>query len=245
MNMGQDNISKDVKLDNNKSFMYGSGDHIWFTSDTHFSHDNIIRFCNRPFKDVNHMNEVLIENWNSLVQPEDTVFHLGDFAWGGSDVWNKILQRLNGHIHLIVGNHDEKNLRQGYMKYFDSISYQKHIYIERKSIYLNHYPFLAFGGAYRGEGATWQLFGGVNPSFEALDEILKNVPEQKVDAVWELFGHVHSKPGSTGLDVSRMQYLFTTQYDVGVDNNDYKPVSFAQVKKIIEEQQLSNGLSRK
>ena len=214
--MEQNYGRSEVKLERNKTFQYVSGERIWFTSDTHFNHDNIIRFCNRPFRDVNHMNEMLIQNWNERVQPDDIVFHLGDFAWGGSEVWNNVLQRLNGHIHLIVGNHDEKNLRQGYMKYFDSITYQKHIYIEGKSIYLNHYPFLAFGGTYKGADATWQLFG-----------------------------HVHSKQGSTGLDIARMQYLFPTQYDVGVDNNDYKPVSFEQVKKIIEDQQLSNGLSRK
>ena len=206
----------DVKLNNNKTFQYDSGEHIFFTSDTHFHHDNIIRFCNRPFGSAEEMDEVLIKNWNETVGPNDTVFHLGDFAWGGSDVWNSILQRLNGHIHLIVGNHDEKNLRQGYMKHFESITYQKHIYVEGKSIYLNHYPFLAFGGTYRG-----------------------------LDATWQLFGHVHSKEGSTGLDISRLSVLFPTQYDVGVDNNNYKPVSFEQVKRIIEEQQLSNGLSRK
>ena len=206
----------DIKLDNNKSFQYESGEHIFFTSDTHFHHDNIIRFCDRPFSSVEEMDEALIKNWNDAIGPDDTVFHLGDFAWGGSDVWNSILQQLNGHIHLIVGNHDEKNLRQGYMKYFESVTYQKHITIEGKSIYLNHYPFLAFGGVYRG-----------------------------MDAVWQLFGHVHSKPGATGLDISRMQYLFPTQYDVGVDNNNYKPISFEEVKRIIEDQQLSNGLSRK
>lgn len=234
----------DVTLDNNKKFRYEDGSNIFFTSDTHFSHENIIRFCNRPFKNVDHMNEELIRRWNEKVGPDDIVYHLGDFAWGGSDVWNKILQRLNGHIHLIMGNHDEKNLRQGYMRHFESVSYQQHIYIEGKSIYLNHYPFLAFGGAYRGEGATWQLFGGAQVSIDAIAEILGEKC-QDVSAIWELFGHVHSKEGSTGLDISRMQHLFTTQYDVGVDNNNYAPVSFHELKKIIEEQQLSNGLSRK
>ncbi len=205
-----------ITTDKTKEFRYESGKGIWFTSDTHFSHDNIIRFCNRPFKDIREMDEILIKNWNDRVQPDDIIFHLGDFAWGGSQIWNNILQQLNGHIHLIVGNHDEKNLRQGYMKYFDSVEYQKHIYIEGKSIYLNHYPFLCFGGAYRGEAACWQLFG-----------------------------HVHSKPESTGLDISRLKVLFPTQYDVGVDNNNYCPISFEEVKRIIKDQQLSNSLIRK
>lgn len=66
-------------------------EHTFFTSDTHFGHANIINLCNRPFKDVNHMNDMLVENWNSVVSDDDTVFHLGDFALGGSAVWSNVL----------------------------------------------------------------------------------------------------------------------------------------------------------
>ena len=68
----------------------------FFTSDTHFNHTNIIRFCNRPFKDVSHMNEMIISNWNRVVGSEDIVFHLGDFCLGGSAEWVNVLNRLNG-----------------------------------------------------------------------------------------------------------------------------------------------------
>ena len=66
------------------------GSRVFFTSDTHFNHTNIIRFCNRPFKDVTHMNETIIANWNSVVGPDDIIFHLGDFCLGGSAEWKNI-----------------------------------------------------------------------------------------------------------------------------------------------------------
>ncbi len=179
-------------------------EHTFFTSDTHFGHANIIRFCNRPFKNVEEMDEALIENWNQVVSEDDTVFHLGDFAFGGSSVWKEIIPRLKGHINLIIGNHDRKNLRQGYMSFFDMVVPQLQIEIEDTSIYLNHYPFLCYGGSYRG--------------------------------VWQLFGHVHSGPGADGLDISRLRVLLPTQYDVGVDNNNFTPISYREVKNKIEAQ---------
>lgn len=78
----------------------------FFTSDTHFGHANIIKYSNRPFKDRHHMNEALIDNWNSVVAPEDDVFHLGDVALGPWEEWDDVLTRLNGNLHLSIGNHD-------------------------------------------------------------------------------------------------------------------------------------------
>lgn len=180
--------------------------HIFFTSDTHFGHANIIRLCNRPFKDVEDMTEELIKRWNSVVSEGDTVFHLGDFAFGGSTLWNSVVSRLNGQIYLIYGNHDRKNLRAGYLNKFVDVLPQMQIEVEGRSVYLNHYPFLCYGGSWRNEK----------------------------DAVWQLFGHVHSGPTSSGLDCDRLGNLFPYQYDVGVDNNNYTPVSWEQVKSVIE-----------
>lgn len=180
-------------------------DKVWFTSDTHFGHENIIKYCNRPFRDVREMNEELILRWNETVPEDGVVFHLGDFGYGGSKEWADILRRLNGMIYLILGNHDLKNIRQGYMDSFAHVSQQMTIRVGGQSIYLNHNPFLCYGGSYKD--------------------------------VWQLFGHVHSGPNSnTGLDHPRLQHLFPLQYDVGVDNNDFRPVSFNEVKAKIEAQ---------
>lgn len=80
---------------------------IWVISDTHFQHDNIIKFCNRPFVGAGQMDEHMIERWNSVVKPGDKVYHLGDVYFGSWYFADKILGRLNGKKRLIVGNHDD------------------------------------------------------------------------------------------------------------------------------------------
>ena len=84
---------------------------IFFTSDHHFGHSNIIKFCKRPFKDVEEMNEVLIERWNEKINPEDEVYHIGDFAMTkDNELVANILDKLNGTKYLIVGNHEDAAL---------------------------------------------------------------------------------------------------------------------------------------
>src|SRR6266581_359325 len=84
----------------------------WFTSDPHFGHGNIIKFCNRPYLSVGEMDEGLIANYNKLVKPKDPVYFLGDITWYGSARLNEIMDRLNGEKHLIIGNHDHlKNVK--------------------------------------------------------------------------------------------------------------------------------------
>ena len=90
--------------------MFSRKDRIFFTADTHWGHRNIIKYCQRPFADVDEMNETLITNWNNSVGKDDIVFHLGDFAMGGSADWSRLLDRLNGRIYLILGNHDMKTM---------------------------------------------------------------------------------------------------------------------------------------
>ena len=180
-------------------------DNIWFTADTHFCHDNIVSFSNRPFASAAEMNEELIRRWNETVPDDGIVFHLGDFCLGSTSQWNDIMYRLKGRIYLILGNHDFRSIKIDFMQRFELVTQQMTIKVGGQSIILNHNPFLCYGGSYRD--------------------------------VWQLFGHVHSGPRSkTGLDIPRLQHLFPLQYDVGVDNNDYRPVSFAEVKAKIEAQ---------
>lgn len=136
---------------------------IYFTSDTHYYHANIIKYCNRPFTDRLHMNEVLIERWNERVKPEDTVYHLGDVGFCKDVELYKILSQLNGKKILIIGNHDrviQKHRASLFNGEFEAIhdkwmfhdpSLSKH-----QNVLLCHYPkydaeFLRRGG--------WMLHG--------------------------------------------------------------------------------------
>ncbi|ANY85469.1 hypothetical protein BB934_45455 (plasmid) [Microvirga ossetica] len=85
---------------------------LFFTSDTHFRHAAILHHDRRPFVSVEEMEAEIIRRWNARVRPRDTVYHLGDFAWGKAKVVAEILPRLNGHIHLIWGNHDHNTVRR-------------------------------------------------------------------------------------------------------------------------------------
>lgn len=79
---------------------------IFVTADTHFGHQNIIKYCNRPFMSTEEMDAALIKNWNETVSNKDLVIHLGDFALGSRDYTASIIKKLNGKKYLIMGNHD-------------------------------------------------------------------------------------------------------------------------------------------
>lgn len=99
---------------------------IYFTSDTHFNHSNIIKYCNRPFKDVNHMNHTIVNNWNSVVNKEDRVYHLGDFAMGNKQHWKRFCKALNRYKILVRGNHDKSRdfmLSIGFNEVYDNMMY--------------------------------------------------------------------------------------------------------------------------
>lgn len=196
---------------------YKDGSKIFMTSDNHFSHKNIIEFCNRPFNSVEEMNEKMIENWNKVVPDDGLVFHLGDFAWGGYQEYKKIRERLNGKIILIKGNHDFRNGCQSEAQYnelFEFSTQQLLIEIEDRKVYLNHVPFLCYGGTYRDPKGL----------------------------VYQCHGHVHlSKKSPKGLDIQRvLKYEFPTQYDVGVDFNNYTPISWLDINFKIQTQIKEN-----
>lgn len=137
---------------------------IFFTSDLHFGHDNILRFCNRPFRNIEEMNCTLMRNYNAIVKPEDTVYILGDLANKISlEKANEIIARLNGHKHLIRGNHDKSYDAC----LFEEVCDYKQLFTHGRHFALMHYPMLEWAkmrcksihlhGHMHNEGLTYNL----------------------------------------------------------------------------------------
>lgn len=141
----------------------------WFTSDTHFGHKGVIEYCARPFASVPEMDAELIRRWNVLVKPEDTVYHMGDFAFCGAIRTTEILKQLNGKKILVRGNHDhwksEKYMRLGFEEVLKSWS----VYFGDELVRMSHFP-------YKGEEADERTF---------TDSLVD-------DGKWLLHGHVHT-----------------------------------------------------
>lgn len=183
----------------------------WFTSDTHFGHANIIKYCNRPFKDAEEMNEILIQNWNSVVKDGDFVYHLGDFAMGVGDEGKKnrfsanIRRRLNGEIDYILGNHDPNWTKEfcdchgtpvdnpGFLR----ASHYQEVRVHGQKIILFHYGM-----------RTWH---------------------HDLRGVWQVYGHSHTQLKPYGKSC-----------DVGVDEWNFTPVSFDQLKAFMDNREIGD-----
>lgn len=184
----------------------------FFTSDTHFGHVNILAYCKRPFRSVGEMNEAIVQRWNERVQPEDTVYHLGDFAMGKKDETLPYGKRLNGHKVLIVGNHDAPAKRMiadaGFEQVFDEMEMTKDVEtgiwvidaltnqpVNRTypcKIRLRHYPVGGYDGS------------KLEDDYHHFDFLF--------------CGHIHEKWANRGAEIN-----------VGVDVRDFYPRTFEEL----------------
>lgn len=182
--------------------------HIYLTSDMHFGHRNVIRFCDRPFADEKEMCNGLIDNWNKVVGPNDFVFSLGDFSWwtGRHDV-KRLVGRLKGRKYFIPGNH----CKEGMYELVDDSNFHECsdivvLYVRGQEgdprfkdvkvyeIVLCHYPL-----------TCWSHSNYAN--------------------CYQFFGHIHSKPGTLLSEFGEeLSIKPGKQMDVGVDRWDYKPI---------------------
>lgn len=118
---------------------------VWVCGDFHFCHNKEFIYKPRGFETVEEMNTILISNFNSVVNPEDEVYMLGDFMLGGADMLDAglaIASQLNGHLHLVRGNHDTDKRWEAYKNLPNVVEMQNAIYIsyQKHHFYLSHYP---------------------------------------------------------------------------------------------------------
>lgn len=186
---------------------------IYYTSDLHLGNSNIIKYEHRPWKTVEEMDAGLIGNWNQVVGRDDDVYVLGDFCFAGATKAIQYLECLNGHKHLIRGNHD-KFMRQ--QKFKDYVLAKEHDYFfaTPRSHLWQHAPLIKDDGYYK------------HMNDGELEVILCHFPILYWDGMDDrgtihLYGHMHSRPG--------MQHPHPDAYNVGVDVNNYRPVTLAQL----------------
>lgn len=155
---------------------------IYFTSDQHWGHANIIKLCDRPFVSQHAMDDYMIQAWNDTVSDDDTVYHLGDFGFKASVSYLEgIMMRLNGKIILIRGNHDKNTLKANNRNpRFVSVHDRLEIDVDGKHIVLDHYPMLEWPGSNRG---AWQLFGHTHGNI-AISRLSPRQAEVGVD-LWD------------------------------------------------------------
>jgi len=180
---------------------------IFFTSDHHFYHSNVIKHCNRPFSSVSEMNRVMIVNWNKVVGSNDTVYHLGDLCFGGLAQASRVLRELNGDITVLYNSwhHDRRWLPKEYRPQTYEISRSGDIVKLGLPITVLKFP---------------EYGDGRHPKTLVLSHYPQLYWDCKHYGSWHLFGHSHGRVSGNGLSM-----------DVGVDCNNFTPVSLDQVVK--------------
>ena len=183
---------------------------LFFTSDTHFSHFNICKYCHRPFASRSEMDHTLIENWNSVVPEDGIVVHCGDFMLNhkvDTAPYLKYMSKLNGKILLLRGNHDYIELCTEPQGNLIAVVDKAFINVDGVKIYAEHYPCVAFNGDY------------------------------------QVFGHIHTINDGTcyGIDGDVPSRLRKNQYDVGVDQNNYRPISYWELCDIFRNRACEKG----
>ena len=190
----------------------------YFISDLHFDHANIIRLCNRPFTDLNHMTETIIQNWQAIVRDDDLVYVLGDFAFNYQNV-PKYLSRLPGKKRLVIGNHEKKlfqevwklsNTVDKYYKFyldagFEQIDTTGSIMIGTIPVLLSHFPYRV---------------DNPEPTYDDRYRAMRLIDS----GLFLIHGHRHDKAPF---------YNGARQFNVSVEVTNYTPVSLDIIRRII------------
>jgi calcineurin-like phosphoesterase family protein len=201
----------------------------WFSSDSHFWHQNVIRYCSRPYATVEDMNEDMVRRWNVLVKPEDTVYVLGDFSLAFRAV-ETFTHRLSGTKYLCPGNHD-----------FCHSYHKKSRNAANNDIWLQKYRDHGWIVLPEQTTLTLEGLGTVNVCHHPYSDGTGNDTEHGYGdkyAKWRpaddgkilLCGHIHEKWKT------KKSPKGTLMINVGVDVHDFQPVSLDQLVAIAEQE---------
>lgn len=131
-----------------------------YISDSHFGHKNVISFNNRPFSNVDEMDRYMIDSWNLTVNKDDDVYIGGDLIYKSDREFSWYLNQLNGKLHLCIGNHDSKLLKDDKaMSRFERVDKMMHVVDGKNHIHLCHFPMAEWNGMHKG---TYHMYGHVH-----------------------------------------------------------------------------------
>lgn len=199
---------------------------IAFTSDTHYFHEKSIEFDKRPFRDLEHMHRVLINNYNAQIPPDGVCYFLGDVGMGNKQELKKVISQLNGVKILVSGNHDG-GANAMYDIGFDVVLNSATLYIAGERVTLSHCPLR---GVFREDTTGMRNSDGTENWHGEKRHLQYSVQDE---GQFHLSGHIHSSPhnGKKRTDGRQM--------DVGVVNNEYRPVNISAIESWIS--RVKNG----
>ena len=187
---------------------------VYFISDFHIGHHNVIKFDGRPFRDVDEMHAELIKRWNSVIDDDDEVYYMGDLCMRDVDTAKWVMHALKGKIHFIMGNHDRDKIIKRIDRFETIHEYGTEILVKddtitdkrakgHQQIIMSHYPILSWNRSHYGS--------------------------------WMIHGHAHGS-----LMKSNQDYYKRKVMDVGCNVIDYTPISYQEVKSAMDKKVISN-----
>ena len=205
----------------------------FFIADLHLGHENVIRFDNRPFKNMAEMNRVILDNWNSRVTKDDTVYILGDFVWAKEPDWLSYVTAFHGNKVLIRGNHDPKEFSPALRKEFVDVRDYMEITDNGRRVIMSHYPMPFHRAAY-GENC-WMLYGHVHMTREY---VLLQKLRLEIKASCKVKGYARGNFVNVGCMLPYMDYTPRTFMEIVDGYEKYRQGIEADLRKKQEDQKI-------
>lgn len=179
---------------------------IYYIADLHLGHQNILSYDNRPFKNIEEHDKIIIDNWKKTVSDEDDIYILGDISWYDVKTTINIIQGLPGKKHLIIGNHDKKLLKNKNFRelFVETTDYKELSFGNNSGVVLCHYPIPCFNKHFYG---WYHLYGHVHNSFEFhMMERIKYEMENLYEKPCNMF-NVGAMMGYMNYTPRRLEYI--------------------------------------